>query len=237
MEAMQPTTFRPESDNVRARIIAAAADLIATLGSDAATTRAVSAAAAVQAPTIYRLFGDKDGLLDAVAEQTLAEYVAGKSQQDPDADPVVELQQAWDTHIAFGLAHPAVFALISAPRTRPASGAALAGLAVLRDRVRSVALTGRLLVTEELAVDLIHAIGTGTILSLLEKPNNEREGLTEAARDAVFAFIIVGQSQSVAGGPAGAASALRASIGDVEALTSGERHFLDELLVRIALAS
>ncbi|MBC8122483.1 MAG: TetR family transcriptional regulator, partial [Gemmatimonadaceae bacterium] len=52
-------------DDVRARIVVAAAGLIDSGGRDAATTRAVAAAAAVQAPTIYRLFGDKRGLLDA----------------------------------------------------------------------------------------------------------------------------------------------------------------------------
>jgi AcrR family transcriptional regulator len=36
-------------------------------GRRAVTTRAVAAGAGVQAPTIYRLFGDKDGLLDALA--------------------------------------------------------------------------------------------------------------------------------------------------------------------------
>jgi AcrR family transcriptional regulator len=65
----------PERDEVRARILAAAAALIADGGRDALTTRAVSAAAGVQAPTIYRLFGDKSGLLDAVAELGFAAYL------------------------------------------------------------------------------------------------------------------------------------------------------------------
>ncbi|MGF2047081.1 helix-turn-helix domain-containing protein, partial [Enterococcus gallinarum] len=55
-------------DDVRERIIAAAADLLQDGGTAAVTTRAVAERASTQAPTIYRLFGDKDGLLDAVAE-------------------------------------------------------------------------------------------------------------------------------------------------------------------------
>ena len=37
-------------------------------------------AAGVQPPTLYRLFGDKDGLIDAVAEHVMATYVAAKSE-------------------------------------------------------------------------------------------------------------------------------------------------------------
>jgi AcrR family transcriptional regulator len=71
----------------RARIVAAAAGLIAAGGRDAATTRAVAAAARVQAPTIYRLFGDKRGLLDAVAEYEMAAYIAAKARRAPHPDP------------------------------------------------------------------------------------------------------------------------------------------------------
>ena len=52
----------------RNRVVAAAVALLARGGREALTTRAVAAAAGVQAPTIYRLFGDKQGLVDAVAE-------------------------------------------------------------------------------------------------------------------------------------------------------------------------
>jgi AcrR family transcriptional regulator len=47
------------------------------------TTRSVALAAGVQPPTIYRLFGDKDGLLDAVAEHGFAHYAANKRPADP----------------------------------------------------------------------------------------------------------------------------------------------------------
>src|SRR6478735_1483558 len=93
-----------EHAGVRERILQAAAKLIAEGGRDAATTRAVAAAAAVQAPTIYRLFGDKSGLLDAVAEQAMAAYVAKKSATRPDPDPMTDLRRGWDDYVAFCLA-------------------------------------------------------------------------------------------------------------------------------------
>jgi AcrR family transcriptional regulator len=222
------------SGNVRSRIIAATARLVAAGGSDAATTRAVAAAASVQAPTIYRLFGDKDGLLDVVAEQTFAAFVDGKARREPADDPLGDLREGWDSYIAFGLANPAVFLLMSARPGRP-SRAYEAGLAVLRRRVRRVALTGQLRVSEERAVDLIHAVGTGTVLALLEKAPEDRDGLAEAARDTVFATVIGDQPPAFVAGSKGAASALRACLDEIGVLSPGERQFLGELLQRIVL--
>lgn len=224
------------SGDTRSRIVAAASKLIAAGGADAASTRAVASAASVQAPTIYRLFGDKHGLLDAVAEQTFANYVADKAGREPHDDPVEDLRQGWDAHVAFGLANPAIFMLISASYPEPLSRAAAAGMAVLHERVRRVARTGRLRVSEEGAFDLIHAMGTGTVLTLLGKAPDEREGLSEAARDAVFAAIIDEQPGSVHAGVSGIASALRASLDEVTVLTPGEQSLLAELLQKIASA-
>ncbi|MDH7794596.1 MULTISPECIES: TetR/AcrR family transcriptional regulator [unclassified Beijerinckia] len=236
MSTSMPPSDDPLSSDTRARIIAAAAALVAAGGSEAATTRAVANAASVQAPTIYRLFGDKRGLLDAVAEETFSNYVAGKAQRARDGDPVEDLRLGWDAHVAFGLANPAIFTLISATYPEPLSRTAAAGMAVLRERVRRVARTGRLRVSEERAVDLIHAMGTGTVLTLLEKAPNERAGLAEAARNAVFAAILDERSGPVAGASsvAGTASALRARLDEVTGLTPGEQLLLDELLRRIA---
>ena len=125
-----------DRQDARARILAAASELIANGGVAALTTRAVAAAAAVQAPTLYRLFGDKRGLLNAVAEHGLATFLAHKRAMPPHPDPVEGLREAWDAYIAFGLAHPAVFAITNEVGA-PASGspAMLAGLAILRERV------------------------------------------------------------------------------------------------------
>jgi AcrR family transcriptional regulator len=69
----------------------------------------------VQAPTIYRLFGDKHGRLDAVAEHVLAVYVAEKAVAADSGDPIADLRAAWHTHVGFGLANAALFSLIADP--------------------------------------------------------------------------------------------------------------------------
>src|ERR1700681_1025121 len=98
--------------NTRVRIVAAAAPLLTEGGREAVSTRAVSAAAGVQAPTIYRLFGDKQGLLDALATRGWATYLHDKADLKPTADPVQDLRAGWDQHVAFGLANPALYALM-----------------------------------------------------------------------------------------------------------------------------
>src|SRR5258706_130799 len=76
----------------RDRIVAAAAALLTEGGREAVSTRAVSAAAGVQAPAIYRIFGDKQGLLDAVASHGFATYLAGKAALPHSDDPVEDLR-------------------------------------------------------------------------------------------------------------------------------------------------
>ncbi len=102
---------RDPRPDARARIVRAATELLATGGRNAVTTRAVSAAAGVQPPTIYRHFGDMQGLLDVVARETLAVHVREQATRALTNDPVEDLRRGWDLHIAFGLAHPDAFAL------------------------------------------------------------------------------------------------------------------------------
>src|SRR5271168_512024 len=87
-------------DRTRAQLVEVAAHLLAAQGPDAVTTRSVALAAGVQAPTIYRLFGDKSGLLDAVVEHGFASYMARK-HLDADSDPVQSLRVGWELHVGF----------------------------------------------------------------------------------------------------------------------------------------
>jgi AcrR family transcriptional regulator len=223
-----------EPTDTRARIVAVAASLLAAGGQDAVTTRAVAAAADVQAPTIYRLFGDKDGLLDAVAEHGFAAHL-GSKRPDPAADPVADLRAGWDQHIAFGLANPALYALMYAtPRAGLASPAHVAAEQVLRDRIHRVAAAGRLRVGEARATELMVAIGRGTLLTLLSMPESSRDlGLADAAREALMAAIITDAPAVETPGPAAAAIALRAALPEATALTESERSLLSDWLDRL----
>ena len=217
-------------------ILAAAASLIASGGQAAATTRAVAALAGVQAPTIYRLFGDKDGLLLAVAEHVFAQYVAEKSHSIPHLDPVAALRAGWDRHVAFGMAHPDLFRILSAD-PRPPTPAIVAGQQVLAGLITAIARAGRLRVSTSRALDLLQAAGIGTVLTLLGQPTAARDpGLSVAVREAVLAAMITPTALPDGHGPKPAAVALRAGLDQTNALSAAETHLLAEWLDRIANA-
>lgn len=231
----------------RARIVAVASKLLADGGRDAVTTRAVAEAARVQAPTIYRLFGDKRGLLDAVVAHGIAHYLDAKVRRVPVDDPVEEIRAGWDRHVAFGLANPALYALMADPDLELTAGRA--GIEVLEASVHRIALAGRLAVPEARAVELVHAAGLGTVLALLQRsdPRPDDE-LSATAREAVIAAITTPagprpprakparRSRRAASSPSHVAAAitLRAGLAALTELTPRERDLLDEWLARIS---
>ncbi|NUW39255.1 TetR/AcrR family transcriptional regulator [Nonomuraea rhodomycinica] len=220
----------------RARIIAAATRLLAEGGREAVSTRAVSAAAGVQAPTIYRLFGDKQGLLDAVAARGLATHLGAKAGLQPTDDPVEDLRTGWNLNLEFGLANPALYALLYAePRPGVEPPATSAALDILGAHIRRIAEAGRLRIDEERATRLVHAVGGGTTLALIAAPEDRRDvSVSHLAREAVIAAITTGTPAAETPGPAGAALALRALLPRTKVLTPGEQALLTELLDRIA---
>ncbi|MEV0566695.1 TetR/AcrR family transcriptional regulator [Dactylosporangium sp. NPDC050588] len=222
----------------REKIVEAAATLLNEGGREAISTRAVSAAAGVQAPTIYRLFGDKQGLLDAVASHGFVSYLGGKMGLPETGDPVEDLRRGWDLHVAFGLEHPAVYTLIyGEPRPGVESPAARAAAEVLAGQVKRIAAAGRLRVSEERAAHLIHAAGCGMTLTLIALPPQARDpALSVLARESIIAAVTASRAGDGDGDAslAGAAGALRAALPGVTALTGAERALLDEWLTRLA---
>ncbi len=175
----------------------AAAELLATGGRKAVTTRAVSAAAGVQPPTIYRQFGDMQGLLDIVARETLAVHVREQATRTLTNDPVEDLRRGWDLHLAFGLAHPDAFALLySAPSVAASVSVIDEGVAVLQGLITRIAEAGRLRVDVAHATALIHAAGAGITLTLAAIPPDERDPtLSETMREAILTAITVPASR------------------------------------------
>lgn len=226
----------PAEDSPRERILAATAKLLADGGREAVSTRAVSAAADVQAPTIYRLFGDKQGLLDAAATEGFTAYLNTKTAREPTDDPVEDLRTGWDMHVGFGLANPALYLVMSEPRpATEAPPAAVAGAEVLATLIHRIAEAGRLRVSEDRATHLVQAAGRGTTLTLISMPEGSRDPeLSVMAREAVIAAITTGTPELAPPGPVSAAVALRAVLPQTTALTDREEALLQEWLDRIA---
>lgn len=223
------------AESTRERIIEAAAALLTEGGREAVSTRAVGAAAGVQAPTLYRLFGDKQGLLDAVASHGFSTYLRGKAALKPTADPVQDLRRGWDLHVRFGVENPAYYALIyGEPRPGVQSPAAREAAEILAGQVRRIAQAGRLRVSEERAAHLVHSAGAGMTLQLIGLLPEQRDpALSALARESVIAAVTTDVPTGGQHGVAGNAIALRAALPQLVELSAAERALLDEWLRRI----
>jgi len=222
-------------DTTRARIIAATAAILSESGRDGVTTRAVSARAGVQDPAIYRLFGDKQGLLDAVTIHGFEKYMQNKVALPVTDDPVQNLRAGWDLHIDFGLANPALYTLIYGdPITANTSPAAEAAIAILRRHIHAIAAAGRLVVSEEHAAQVVHAAGSGTALALLAQPVEQRDlEVSTATREAIIAAITTEPPARALSDSTIAAIALRANVTQISALTTSEIALLRDWLDRV----
>ena len=222
-------------DAARSLIVDAAAALLREGGAQAVTTRAVAQAAGVQAPVLYRLFGDKDGLLDAVAEHVMAQWVQTKmdAAADDDPDPLTALRTGWQLQIDFGLANPDLYALLNAPERRHRSPATNAGIEILSARVRRLAVSGQLRVSEQRAVEMIHAAGAGAVLTLLASPADERDpGLADALYDAVVGTITTTAPAPPASDALALAVTFAAAVPDLPTLRDTERALLADWVAR-----
>lgn len=180
----------------RERILQAALTLLETGGVEAVSTRAVSAAADVQPPTIYRQFGDMQGLLNAVASAGFAAYLRAKVARAQTREPVEELREGWNRHVEFGLTHPHLYTLMYG-RLRPGeeSPVALEAAGMLRTLLGRVAEAGRLAVGVDRAAAMIHASAVGVTLTLLGARERD-DGLAERMREAVLSAILTPEGET-----------------------------------------
>jgi AcrR family transcriptional regulator len=91
--ARSTITGAPARDDTRARLLAAAARVYASHGYLGATTRAIAADAGVNEVTLFRIFGDKETLLDDAIAATAGSSAAAPLPVDS-RDPMRELT-AW----------------------------------------------------------------------------------------------------------------------------------------------
>ncbi|MFF3646494.1 TetR/AcrR family transcriptional regulator [Streptomyces sp. NPDC002564] len=231
---------RASTDTPRRRIIEAAVELLENGGPDAVSTRAVAAAAGMQPPAIYRLFGDKDGLLEAVAEHGYAQFLERKhARLDPaPQDPVEDLRHGWDTVVEFGVTRPELFAVMNRTTSQESAAAHRAGLEILHERVRRLAAGGWLRVDEELAAQIIRATGQGAVTTWHSTPADRRDpALLTVLRESMVAAVTRAEPAipTAESAPAAAARALRAALpDDTDVLSEAEQRLLREWLTRLA---
>jgi AcrR family transcriptional regulator len=227
--------------DARTRMLEAAEKLLDAAPERDIATRDVCEAAGVGQPMLYRLFGDKDGLLRAVVDYGFDRYLATKRAAEPSEDPVQDLRNGWDTHVAFALEHQAVYRLMYSPRFRHVPDAAGEALEILRGVLRRCAAAGLLAVDVEAAAQAIMAANVGVALSLVTQPDRYTDPeLSSRVRDAVHRALLSPEAfenrQRPAATLAAAAVQLAAVLdGETELpLTAAERLLLTQWLGELA---
>jgi AcrR family transcriptional regulator len=228
--------------STRQHILDVTAALLRDVDIEAVSVRDVCQAAGITAPTLYHHFGDKRGLLEAVAAEGFARYLAEKHGREPSEDPFDDLRAGWDGHVRFGLTNPAFYVLMYGGTKSREHPSAREGLRVLHAMLVRLAERGRLLVTPEEAVPTIHSACVGTTLTLVADPDAPAHAdLSHRVRDAVFAAVVKPEHPAGQGTAAlpDTARALLATLGAHRdpPLSPGERLLLTELLTRLVSTS
>ncbi|MFF5497260.1 TetR/AcrR family transcriptional regulator [Streptomyces aquilus] len=173
--------------DAREKILEAAAKLLAEAPAAEVSTRAVCEAAGVGAPMLYRLFGDKAGLLAAVVDRGFEQYLASKRAARPGDDPVADLRSGWDNHMRFALDHPHHYRLMYSPELTAPPAAAREAHALLHAILERCAAAGRLTVPPAVATQVIMSANVGAALSMLTRPEQYPDpGFSTRLRDAVI---------------------------------------------------
>ncbi|AQA02984.1 TetR family transcriptional regulator [Mycobacterium sp. MS1601] len=235
------TVARTSEADPPERILRAAAAILAADGREAVSTRAVSAMANVQPPTIYRHFGDMRRLLDAAASRGLADYLALKRSQPSTSDPVEDLRHGWNIHVEFGVSNPHVYAVLYGdPRPDSKPQGVAEGDAILRGLVHRIAEVGLLRVGIERAADMLHSACRGVTLTLIATPPEQRDpDLSPATREAILTAITTGATKPrTDAGVAPRALALKSVLEPrPQNLSAAETALLGEWLDRLSTAT
>lgn len=232
MQEAPATARKPGISRVRDRVIAASVELLAAGGREAMSTRAICEAAAIKPPTIYRIFGDKQGLLDAVLVRSFENHQDSHRALESSGDPVQDLRRGWDLHLEFGLANPYLYSLMFGQPGPGASGTSVVLTnGVLEGHIRRIAEAGRLRVSEKHATYVMNAAGCGTTLTLIAMPEDARDpALSISMREAAIGTITTDAATPPVSGLIRSAIALRAVSAEATALRPTERALLQEWL-------
>ncbi|CAM5612864.1 TetR/AcrR family transcriptional regulator [Streptomyces narbonensis] len=171
----------------RERILEATEELLAGKDALAISTRAICDRAKVGMPEIYRQFGDKQGLLTAVADIGFERFLAAKRRNPLTDDPVADLRTAWDSHVAFALRNPYLYRLMFTPTGDAKPQAIKEAQAILLTAVERCRDAGRLRMAPELAGQSILAANVGVCMMALSFPELfADDAISWAVRDAVI---------------------------------------------------
>ena len=160
------------------------------------TTRKLCELAGVTAPTLYHHFGDKEGLMLAVAERKLQSFFQGKRRQPETADPQADLIKGWNQWIDFARKHAA---LIGALQQSPAISARLptGAEAIAMGRLQRLAQVEPLRMPLQQAAQMVVA-ASNVVVQLMQQgmPDSEVRAVSAELQSAVLIALKQGKRTS-----------------------------------------
>jgi AcrR family transcriptional regulator len=181
----------PDVDSLRLRMLRAAEQQLSSSEEHDISTRVVCEAVGVGQPVLYRLFGDKAGLLAALVDHGFDRYVQRKRALAKTDDPVADLRAGWDDHIAFAVENPAIYRLMFSPTLTRQPEAPQVIFDLLNATLERCARNGALRVPAPLAAQRILSANIGVALAVLVRPDIYTDPLlSTAVRDAVLAACL-----------------------------------------------
>lgn len=231
----------------KARLLRAAAELLAGPDGSSVSTRQITKLAGVTAPTLYHHFGDKEGLFDAVVKAGFEEYVAGERDFAPSGEPLEDVRRMWDNHVQFGLTQPHLY-LVMFGNIRPESRPVIVAdaEALMEEMLSKAAVAGQLNVPPHEAARSILAANVGVTLMLIAEPAEDRNlELSTMTRDSMISAISTEAARSAASSGSGQSSVVVAAIAlnaalqasHSDQLSSSELKLFLEWLHRISSSS
>ncbi|MGW1043925.1 TetR/AcrR family transcriptional regulator [Streptomyces sp. NPDC002547] len=190
-----------DQSELRLRMLHAAETQLSASPEHDISTRAVCEAVGVGQPVLYRLFGDKAGLLSALVDHGFDRYVQRKQALATTDDPLEDLRVGWDDHIAFALENPAIYRLMFSPMLARQPAAPRTVFKLLTATLERCAEAGTLRVPPEIAAQQIMSANIGVALALLVRPDIYTDpDLSARVRDATFAGCVSRPSKEAQGG-------------------------------------
>lgn len=176
---------------MRATMIEAARRLLEDSPTGTVSIREICEAVGAGRSVLYRLFGDKNGLLDAVIDEAFNPYIERKRSLEHTVDPVTDLYACWDDYLDFAAANPALYRLMFSPTLPKVPDAAGRIFVLLTEALDRCAVAGALRIPSREAAQMILSANTGVALSTLTQPDRYGDpGLSARVRDAVFATCL-----------------------------------------------
>jgi AcrR family transcriptional regulator len=232
---------------VKTRILEAASELLARSADADVSTRAVSEAAGVTAPTLYHHFGDKEGLLAAVVDFGWAAFLESKRTTAAvvHAHVADDIRAGWDNHLEFARENPNFYKLMWSPAVSAESAAFREAFQMLYDRLQLGASRGQLRVSVDTGARMVMSAVTGAALSAISQSDLYGDpAFTTQLREAVIAAVTVSPDRptgkrSARDGSAPtistAAATLKSKLADEQTpLTSPERALMEQWLTTLA---